>query len=49
MQGLAIAMGGAFSPMPWHAPMMMLVGGTSALIGILRREQEARMASLAGI
>lgn len=48
VQAVAIAVGGAFSPLPWHAPMMILAGSASALIGILKVEQEARMARLAG-
>ena len=41
MQAVAIAVGGFFSPLPWHAPMMMLAGSTSALVCILKAEQAA--------
>lgn len=49
MQGLAIAVGGAFSPLPWHPPMMLLAGSISALVHILREEEAGRMERLAGI
>jgi len=42
MQAIAIAVGGSFSPLPWHPPMMMLAGSASALIAILKAEQAAR-------
>lgn len=43
MQAVAIAVGGFFSPLPWHPPMMLLAGSTSALFGVLKREQRARL------
>jgi hypothetical protein len=49
VQAVAIIVGGAFSPLPWHAPMMMFVGSASALMGILKREEEARLESLVEI
>ena len=48
MQAVAIAVGGAFSPLPWHAPMMITVGSVSALIQILKEEQAVKMERLAG-
>lgn len=48
VQAVAIAVGGAFSPLPWHAPMMILVGSVSALIHVLKEEQAAKMERLAG-
>ena len=48
IQGVAIAVGGAFSPHPWHPPMMLLVGVVSALVGILKREQAAERDRLLG-
>lgn len=48
MQAVAIAVGGFFSPLPWHPPMMMLAGSASALMNILKEEQAARMPSVAG-
>jgi len=41
MQGLATAVGGYFCPLPWLPPMMMLAGSASALVSILKAEQEA--------
>lgn len=41
MQGLATAVGGSFCPLPWLPPMMMLAGSASALVSILKAEQEA--------
>lgn len=49
MQAVAITVGGAFSPLPWHPPMMMLAGSASALMSILKAEKEAEMERLAGI
>jgi len=48
IQAVAIAIGGSFSPLPWHPPMMMLAGSASALVQILKEEQTARMERLAG-
>jgi hypothetical protein len=49
VQAVAFAVGGSFSPGPWNAVMMILAGSVSSLVGILKREQEARLESLAGI
>ncbi len=49
MQAVAIAVGGSFCPMPWHPPMMMFAGLVSGLVGILKREEEAKRERLAGI
>ena len=49
MQAVAIAVGGFFSPLPWHAPMMLLAGSASALVCILKEEQAAKLERLAGI
>jgi hypothetical protein len=49
VQAVAIIVGGAFSPLPWHAPMMMFAGSASALMGILRNEEEERLVRLVGI
>ena len=43
IQAVAIAVGGYFSPLPWHAPMMILAGSASALVCILNEEREAKM------
>lgn len=43
MQGLATAIGGYFCPLPWLPPMMMLAGSASALVSILKAEQEAEL------
>ena len=48
VQAVAIAVGGFFSPLPWHPPMMILAGSASALMGILKTERDAKMISLAG-
>ena len=48
IQAVAIAVGGAFSPLPWHAPMMILVGSASALVHVLKEEHAAKMERLAG-
>ena len=40
MQMLVFVIGGAFSPLPWNAPMMVLVGAASALWGNLRVANE---------
>lgn len=47
MQAVAIAVGGAFSPLPWHAPMMLLAGSTSALMCVLKQEQAVNSERLA--
>lgn len=39
IQAVAIAIGGAFCPQPWHSPMMLLAGSASALYGIVKAEQ----------
>ncbi len=39
VQGIAIAVGGYFCPGPWHPPMMLLAGSASALVRILKEEQ----------
>jgi hypothetical protein len=49
VQAVAIAVGGSFSPIAWHAPMMLLAGGASALVHILKREKAAQGERLAGI
>ena len=49
VQAVALAVGGSFSPLPWHPPMMLLAGSASALVMILRREKEERMLRLAGL
>ena len=49
VQAVALAVGGSFSPLPWHPPMMLLAGSASALVMILRREKEERMIRLAGL
>ena len=41
MQGVAILVGGSFSPLPWHAPMMIFAASTSALVTLLKAEREA--------
>lgn len=48
VQAVAIGVGGFFSPLPWHPPMMILAGSTSALVGILRAERDAKMIQMAG-
>lgn len=48
LQGVAIAVGGYFCPGPWHPPMMMLAGSASALVGIVKREQERRLGVWSG-
>ena len=40
MQMMVFVVGGAFSPLPWNAPMMILVGAASALWGNLRASNE---------
>ncbi|NCA82197.1 MAG: hypothetical protein EOM72_05570 [Opitutae bacterium] len=49
MQAVAIAVGGSFSPLPWHPPMMMLAGSASALMRILKEERAAELERRAGI
>ena len=49
MQAVAIAVGGSFSPLPWHPPMMMLAGSASALVHILKEERAAEAERRAGI
>ncbi len=49
LQGVAIAVGGSFGPLPWHAPMMIIAGSASALIGVWKAEQAAEQERLAGI
>ena len=49
MQAVAIAVGGFFSPLPWHAPMMMLAGSASALVCVLKEERTAKWDRLVGI
>lgn len=48
MQGVAIMVGGIFSPLPWHAPMMIFAGSTSALVTILKAEREAETLRFSG-
>ena len=48
VQAVAIAVGGFFSPLPWHPPMMILAGSASALVGILKAERDVKMMSLVG-
>ena len=49
VQAVAIAVGGSFSPLPWHPPMMLLVGSASALVCLLREERRAERERLAGV
>ncbi len=49
VQAVAFAVGGSFSPGPWNAVMMVLAASASALVYILKKEQEARRDRLAGI
>ena len=42
VQGIAIAVGGYFCPGPWHPPIMMLAGSASALLRILKEENECQ-------
>ena len=49
LQGVAVAVGGSFSPLPWHGPMMILAGCASALVGVLKAERVAEEERLAGI
>ncbi|NLB66315.1 MAG: hypothetical protein GX803_07600 [Lentisphaerae bacterium] len=42
MQGIATAVGGYFCPSVWFPPMMLLAGCTSALIGLLRVEEDRK-------
>lgn len=49
MEAVAIIVGGAFSPLPWHPPMMIFAGSASALVRILKDEEEARLLSQVGI
>ncbi len=48
-QAVAIMVGGAFSPAPWHAPMMLLAGSASALGRIMADERAARMSGARGM
>ena len=48
IQAVAIAVGGAFSPLPWHAPMMLLAGSVSALVQVLKAERAAHPQGRAG-
>lgn len=48
VQAVAIAVGGSFSPLPWHPPMMMLAGSASALVYILKEEQRAKLGGWTG-
>jgi len=48
MQAVAIIVGGSFSPLAWHPPMMLLAGSASALIGVLKAERDGEMMRLAG-
>ncbi len=48
LQGVALVVGGAFSPHPWHPPMLLIAGCTSALILNLRAEQVRDMEARAG-
>ena len=41
IQAVAIAIGGAFCPQPWHSPMMLLAGSASALYCNLKAERAA--------
>lgn len=40
LQGVAIVVGGSFGPIPWHPFTLLLAGSASALIGVLKREEE---------
>ncbi len=48
VQAVALAVGGAFSPHPWHPPMMIFAGCASALVVILKEEHARQMAAKAG-
>jgi len=48
MQAVAIMVGGFFSPIPWHAPMMMLAGAASALVYNLKAEAGSKQSPLLG-
>jgi hypothetical protein len=48
MQGLVIAVGGMFCPLPWNPITMILAGSVSALVGLLKAEKEAALAKGAG-
>ena len=37
MQALVFMVGGAFSPLPWNAPELILVGSVSSLWGIVSK------------
>jgi hypothetical protein len=43
LQGVAIAIGGYFCPIPWIAPTLMLAGSASALMRIMKEEKERRV------
>ena len=49
IQAIAIIVGGSFSPMPWHPPMMIIAASSSALMGCLRVEQHAGQNMIQGI
>lgn len=38
LQGLCIAVGGSFCPLPWHPPMMILAASVSALLALTKQE-----------
>jgi O-Antigen ligase len=49
VQAIALAVGGFFSPLPWHPPLMLLAGSASALLGVMKREKAARAEALSGL
>ncbi len=49
LQGIALVVGGLFSPHPWHPPMLMIVGCTSALMMNLREEKFRALGAQAGL
>ena len=49
VQAVALIVGGAFSPHPWHPPMMIMAGCASALVANLKEEQARRNMLQAGV
>jgi hypothetical protein len=47
MQGLVIAVGGLFCPLPWNPITMILAGSVSAMVGLLKAEKEAALVKAA--
>lgn len=48
VQGVALIVGGAFSPHPWHPPTMIMAGCASALVVNLKEERARRNERRAG-